>query len=264
MLEKDVRQLDVDYMILYSKYILSKTLSFGRLYEGSIDNDVLVELIKLGQLNALQLYGKELYNNKGLVKENIDVNRILNILKSKPNKNYNELYALSCYLLDSESEIMYDQYIIHIDNDKKFGRNKLKELKENINGYKYMKEAIEKANEINNENYNLLLECFIYDMLLSSRYISELEYRVRLHGEGKWCKEEYDKEVNKYVIAKEKLKEELKIDPTNEVLAFTLARSIVTLFNLGKANIQEYKKAQAIFSKFAEKKYTNITKNKSI
>ena len=165
-------------------------------------------------------------------------------------------------MLNREVSYMYTQYLIHIDSDKKWGRNKLKELKENMDGYKYMAEAINQATQINNTNYNLLLECFIYDMFLTSEYVSNLRWKVGIQlGEGKWSKEEYTKELNKYVIAKEKLKEELKKDPTNEVLAFTFARSIITLFSFKKASILEYRKAKAIFSKFAEKRYSSLTRN---
>ena len=60
MLEKDVNQLDMDYMILYSRYIISNESAFRKLVVGYVEDDALIKLVKLGQLNALQLYFKEI------------------------------------------------------------------------------------------------------------------------------------------------------------------------------------------------------------
>lgn len=262
MLEKNVTELDKDFMILYSKYILSNTLSFGRLYQGHIDNEIIVKLIKLGQLNALQLYCKELYNdNEVEIVENSDIHKILDKLESKENKNYNELYALSCNLLDRQAGYMNDQYMQYVGPYKEdYAKEKLKQLKEDMDGYKYMDEAIKQANKLNDEQPNLLLECFIYDMFLSSQYVRSLEYRYQLykHDGVKWIRNEYLDEINKYIKVKEKLKQELKKDPKNEVLAFTLARCIVTLSNFNKASTLESIRAKAIFSKFAQRRYSSL------
>ena len=67
-----------------------------------------------------------------------------------------------------------------------------------MDGYKYMDEAIKQANKLNDEQPNLLLECFIYDMFLSSQYVRSLEDRYQLykHESQKWIRNEYIDKIN--------------------------------------------------------------------
>lgn len=259
MLEQNITQIDRDFMILYSRYTINYL--YGEEDEFYIDYDTTLNLVKLGQLNAIQLYYNEPmtpfkygYHNE-IIKESKQYSYYPN--------SYNELYTASCiYFVDEYSQLQNDLVHKIWDENDKINLEKLENVKNNSKGYKYLQLAINEATRINNDSPNLLLEAFIYEMKLNSRFVRLLrQARRNNHGEEIV---EYENELKEYVRVKNRLKEELKKDPSNDVLAFTLAKSIRILKRFDKVSAAEMKLLRKIFKEIGYKReysYLMYTKN---
>ena len=254
MLEKDVTQLDMDYMILYSRYAINYL--YGEEDELYIDRDTTLKLIKLGQLNTINFYFNEPFKP-------FEYGKYEDIIKESMQyiyypSGYNALYAASCACFaDEYNQLLNDlTYNIRDDNDV-VDLEKLNNIKKNSQGYQYLQMAIDEATSINNDAPNLLLEAFIYEMKLNSRFVRLLRQANR-ENNGKESIE-YENELKEYERVKNKLKEELRKDPSNDVLAFTLAKSILILKRFGKVNTAEKRLLKKIFKEIGYKReYSNL------
>lgn len=259
MLESNVNELDKDFMIYYSEYV-----------EHQYDNiNILSKLISLGQLNALQFYYSiDRAPMSYKVGDNPNIDKIAKALEWKwPFPNYNEMFALASYYFNlTEDEL---NPIIHnllaLDPNHKFNIKKANEdiqnYKKNNKGYKWLNEAIKKANKVNNDCPNILLESLISEMKLSSKlYAGVFAYAIQTNHHSLFAKNQIKEELNDCINIKNKLKEEFKKDPSNEILAFTLAKNIIALNRFNSASQSDLNLANKILQKIAQKEYSGLIK----
>lgn len=125
--------------------------------------------------------------------------------------------------------------------------------------YKWLNKAIEEAKKANNDCHNILLESLICEMQLSSRlYAGVFGYAIQTNHHSLFAKNEIKEELKECINVKNKLKKEFKKDPSNEVLAFTLAKNIIRLNRFNSVSQSDLNLADKILQKIAQKEYSGL------
>ena len=221
MLEKEVSQLDQDFITMWSYYILYM--------ESGIDgltNKALIELAEQGQINALQTY--YLFYKPG---DNGVIDTHIAVLENTSGLNFNEKFAISNYY-ESEEKIKTNKQLLYDEIESRMKANdcfdeSFDELLEEIKKYKsyrYYHAACDDAIYECNKTKNPLVGQRALEMSLCSMFaIARVSKSEAVNGS---LYKEVKKEIKEVYKS---LMKEYKKDPSNELIKYALGKNIVLL-----------------------------------
>ena len=221
MLEKEVSQLDQDFIAIWSYYILYLESGMDGLTERTITS-----LAEQGQINAIQSY--YLFNEPG---NNAVIDNHVLTLEYKSGLHFNEKFAIYSYY-ESQEKSQTDKKQLYEEIESRMNANNcfdesFYELLEEVKKYKsyvYLKAAYDDALYEYNKTKNPLVGQRALEMCLSHLFsISKIAISEATNGSlYKTVKKDIKEIYNK-------LMKEYKKDPSNELVKYSLGKNIVLL-----------------------------------
>lgn len=221
MIEKDVSQLDQDFITIWSYYILYLKSGMDGLTERTITS-----LAEQGQINAIQSY--YLFNEPG---NNTVIDNHVLTLEYKSGLHFNEKFAIYNYYeshdkSQNNKKQLYEEIEARMKAKKWFDDSFYKLLNEvkTYKSFRYFKAAVEDAGYEYDKTKNPLVGQRTLEMYLASPVtianivISEATNGNLYRALKKDTKEVYDKLMKEY-----------KKDPSNELVKFALGKNIVLI-----------------------------------